>query len=71
MTAPRVDGDRLWASLMHSAAVGATPQGGLCRLALSDADREIRDWFAAACTSLGGTVVVDRMGTQYARFPGS
>jgi N-carbamoyl-L-amino-acid hydrolase len=56
---------------MHSAAVGATPQGGLCRLALSDADREIRDWFAAASTSLGGTVVVDRMGTQYARFPGT
>jgi len=71
MSAPRVDTELLWASLMHSASIGATKQGGLCRLALSDTDRQIRDWFAAACASLGGDVTVDRIGTQYARFAGT
>jgi N-carbamoyl-L-amino-acid hydrolase len=69
-SAPRIDGDRLWGSLMHSARIGATPQGGLCRLALSDEDREIRGWFAAECAALGATLEIDRMGSQFARFPG-
>ena len=55
---------------MHSATVGATPEGGLCRLALSDADREIRAWFSAQCAALGGSVEHDAMGSQFARFPG-
>ena len=29
----RIDGDRLWASLMEMARIGATPKGGVCRLA--------------------------------------
>jgi N-carbamoyl-L-amino-acid hydrolase len=66
----RVNGERLWSWLMHSATVGATPDGGLCRLALSDADKEIRAWFSAQCATLGGTVEHDAMGSQFARFPG-
>ncbi|MBV8745683.1 MAG: Zn-dependent hydrolase, partial [Xanthobacteraceae bacterium] len=37
-----VDGKRLWASLMDLAQIGATPKGGVCRLALSDLDGEAR-----------------------------
>ena len=32
----QVNGERLWASLMALAEIGATPKGGVCRLALSD-----------------------------------
>jgi hypothetical protein len=39
MRNPRVDGDRLWESLMEMARIGATPKGGVCRLALTDLDR--------------------------------
>jgi N-carbamoyl-L-amino-acid hydrolase len=39
----RVDGDRLWASLMELARIGATPKGGVCRLALTDLDKQGRE----------------------------
>lgn len=35
-TLPAIDADRLWRSLMDLAALGATPRGGVCRLALTD-----------------------------------
>jgi hypothetical protein len=38
----QVDGERLWASLMELAQIGATPKGGVCRLAASDLDGEAR-----------------------------
>ena len=41
----RINGTRLWASLMTLARIGATPRGGVCRVALSDVDREGRDLF--------------------------
>ena len=34
----RIDGDRLWDSLMRMAEIGATPRGGVRRLALSAED---------------------------------
>ena len=36
----RINGDRLWGSLMQLAAIGATEKGGVCRLALTDLDRQ-------------------------------
>ena len=36
----RTDGARLWQSLMDLAAIGATPKGGVCRLALTELDRQ-------------------------------
>ncbi|MGE5143658.1 MAG: Zn-dependent hydrolase, partial [Acidobacteriota bacterium] len=39
----RVDGARLWGSLMDLARIGATPKGGVRRLALTDLDRQGRD----------------------------
>ena len=34
----RINGERLWASLMELAKIGATEKGGVCRLAASDLD---------------------------------
>lgn len=67
----RVDGDRLWASLMEMARIGATPKGGVCRVALTDLDREGRDLFRQWCEAAGCTVRVDAIGNMFARRPGS
>ena len=55
---------------METAKIGATPKGGLCRLALTDLDRQVRDWFKAQCEALGCTVAVDDMGNMFASRPG-
>ncbi|MEO8936693.1 MAG: Zn-dependent hydrolase [Burkholderiaceae bacterium] len=70
MAAPRIDGDRLWASLMEMAKIGATAKGGVCRLALTDLDRDGRDLFVEWCEEAGCTVKVDRMGNIFARRAG-
>ena len=66
----RINGDRLWASLMELARIGATPKGGVCRLALTDLDREARDLFIRWCKDAGCTVTVDGIGNIFARRPG-
>src|SRR5690348_5616840 len=66
----KVDGDRLWASLMEMARIGATEKGGNCRLALSDLDAEGRNLFIRWCEEAGCTVTVDRVGNIFARRPG-
>jgi N-carbamoyl-L-amino-acid hydrolase len=66
----RIDGARLWQSLMDLACVGATPKGGVCRIALTDADRAGRDlvvqWFREA----GLQVRVDEVGNVFGRREG-
>jgi len=66
----RIDSDRLWQSLMDMARIGATPKGGVCRLALTDLDRQGRDLFAQWARSVGCTVEIDRVGNMFARRPG-
>lgn len=66
----RIDPERLWGDLMETAKIGATAKGGICRLTLTDLDRQVRDWFTAAAEELGCTVTVDDMGTMFARRPG-
>ncbi len=66
----RVDAARLWSTLMETARIGATPKGGICRLTLTDLDREVRGWFAAACRDAGCAVTVDDLGNMFARRPG-
>jgi len=34
----QIDGQRLWDSLMHTAQIGGTAKGGICRLTLTDLD---------------------------------
>src|SRR4051794_38881849 len=66
----KIDGERLWGELMETAAIGGTPKGGICRLTLTDLDRQVRDWFRARCEALGCKVTVDDMGAMFARRPG-
>jgi N-carbamoyl-L-amino-acid hydrolase len=66
----RIDGDRLWQSLMELAKIGATEKGGVCRLALTDLDRQARDLFRQWCEAAGCSLTVDKMGNIFARRPG-
>ena len=43
---------------------------GMSRLALSDADRDARDWFVETTKQLGCKVTVDAMGNTFAIRPG-
>jgi N-carbamoyl-L-amino-acid hydrolase len=67
----RVDGGRLWQSLMTMAEIGATPAGGVNRQTLTDEDKRGRDLFRAWCEEAGLQVSVDRMGSMFARRPGA
>ena len=66
----RIDGRRLWDSLMEMAQVGATAKGGVKRLALSDVDRAGRDRFRGLCEAAGLSVRVDGIGNMFARRVG-
>ena len=66
----RIDGQRLWQSLMEMAKIGATEKGGVCRLALTDLDRESRDLFIEWCEAAGCSIKIDKMGSIFARRPG-
>src|SRR5262249_27116018 len=63
----QINGERLWASLMELARIGATPKGGVCRLAASDLDGEARRLFIGWCEAAGGSVRVDRIGNIFSR----
>jgi len=66
----QIDGDRLWASLMSMAEIGATEKGGSRRLALTDEDRQGRDLFIEWCRDAGCGISIDQMGNIFARRPG-
>ena len=68
--APLINRDRLWQSLMDLAQLGATAKGGVCRLALTDLDRQARDLFVQWCEAAGCSVSVDAIGNIFARRPG-
>jgi N-carbamoyl-L-amino-acid hydrolase len=65
-----VNGERLWASLMELAQIGATEKGGVCRLAASDLDGTARHLFIRWCEEAGCTVTVDQIGNIFARRSG-
>lgn len=67
---PQVNGERLWQSLMELAQLGATAKGGVCRLALTDLDRQARDLFVRWCEEAGCSVSVDGVGNIFARRAG-
>ena len=70
-TPMRVDADRLWASLMSMAAIGATERGGCNRQALTDEDKAGRDLFASWAREAGCALSVDEVGNLFAARPGS
>jgi N-carbamoyl-L-amino-acid hydrolase len=67
----RIDGKRLWDSLMEMAQIGATPKGGVKRLTLTDLDRQSRDLFGDWCRKAGCSITIDRMGSMFARRAGA
>ncbi len=66
----RVNGSRLWDSLMELARIGATPKGGVCRLTLTDLDRQGRDLVTRWACEAGMTVTIDKIGNGFMRRPG-
>jgi N-carbamoyl-L-amino-acid hydrolase len=66
----QIDKNRLWADLQAMGAVGATPTGGVRRLALSAEDKAGRDLFVQWCRDGNYAVRVDTMGNIYARREG-
>jgi N-carbamoyl-L-amino-acid hydrolase len=66
----RVNGDRLWTSLMELARIGATAKGGVCRLALTDLDRQGRDLVVGWAKQAGMSVTIDKIGNVFMRRAG-
>jgi N-carbamoyl-L-amino-acid hydrolase len=48
-----IDAPRFWSTVMRSGEIGPGKAGGLRRLALTDADKEMRDLFITWCTEAG------------------
>lgn len=57
-----ISGERLLASLQELGKIGALAGGGVCRLALTDEDRQGRDWVRSRMEALGMQVTVDGIG---------
>ncbi|MDU7586793.1 MAG: Zn-dependent hydrolase [Acidovorax sp.] len=70
-TALRIDGARLWQSLMDLARIGGTPKGGVCRIALTDLDRQGRDLFVQWAREAGCSIRIDAIGNIFARRAGA
>jgi N-carbamoyl-L-amino-acid hydrolase len=66
----RINGERLWDSLMELAKIGATPKGGVCRLTLTDLDRQGRDLVTRWAREAGMTVTIDKIGNGFMRRAG-
>jgi N-carbamoyl-L-amino-acid hydrolase len=66
----QIDSERLWGTIHETARFGATAKGGVRRLTLGPEDKQVRDWFRAACEAAGCEVHVDALGTMYALRPG-
>ncbi|GLQ11385.1 Zn-dependent hydrolase [Devosia yakushimensis] len=75
MSAPgenlKINGDRLWDSLMDMAKIGPGIAGGNNRQTLTDADGEGRHLFQRWCEAAGLSMSVDKMGTMFATRDGT
>lgn len=65
-----INAERLFKTIGRSAEIGVGKAGGLRRLALSDADKQVRDEFVEWCRDAGCTVRVDQAGNIFARMEG-
>jgi N-carbamoyl-L-amino-acid hydrolase len=66
----RINGERLWNSLMELAKIGATPKGGVCRLTLTALDGQGRDLVTRWGREAGLTVTIDKIGNGFMRRAG-
>jgi N-carbamoyl-L-amino-acid hydrolase len=67
----RINGDRLWDSIMEMAKIGPGVAGGNNRQTLTDADAEGRALFQKWCEEAGMTMGVDTMGNMFATRDGT
>lgn len=67
----RIDGQRLWDSLMEMAKIGPGVAGGNNRQTLTDEDGEGRTLFQKWCEEAGATMGLDTMGNMFARREGT
>ena len=67
----KIDGDRLWDSLIEMAKIGPGVAGGNNRQTLTDEDGEGRHLFQDWCVAAGCTMGLDQMGNMFALREGS
>jgi len=71
MATPNINRDRLWRAHMDMAAIGPTPGGGSCRMALTPEDAAARALLDRWCAALGLAREVDAIGNSFYRRPGT
>lgn len=69
--APTFDDEQLLLDLETLARIGASPDGGLDRIAYSPADQEARTWLEVQMRSVGMTVRTDAAGNSIGLYPGT
>jgi beta-ureidopropionase / N-carbamoyl-L-amino-acid hydrolase len=63
---------RVWDDILYSSKWGALPGStGMARLALSEEDKCVRDFFVQEATAIGADVSIDEMGNIFAVLPGA
>jgi N-carbamoyl-L-amino-acid hydrolase len=67
----RIDLERLMGRIMRLAEIGAIDGGGVCRLALSDEDKQARDLVSGWMRDLGLDVSIDAIGNIIGIRPGT
>ncbi len=67
----RINGDRLWDSLMEMAKIGPGVAGGNNRQTLTDEDAQGRALFQQWCETAGCAMGLDQMGNMFARREGT
>jgi N-carbamoyl-L-amino-acid hydrolase len=70
MSDMRINGSRLWDSLMELAQIGATEKGGVKRLALTDLDKQGRDLVVGWARAAGMSITIDQIGNVFMRRDG-
>jgi acetylornithine deacetylase/succinyl-diaminopimelate desuccinylase-like protein len=69
---PEISAERLWSDIHTTADWGRLPSNekGITRLALTEHDRCVRNWFCDQAAQLGCEIRVDEMGNIFAILPG-
>ena len=67
----RINGERLWDSIMEMAKIGPGIAGGNNRQTLTDDDAKGRRLFQRWCDEAGCTMGIDKMGSMFARREGT
>ncbi|KAA8620293.1 Peptidase-M20 multi-domain protein [Pyrenophora tritici-repentis] len=70
----KINGERLNNTLQDTCTqygALAAPSTGMCRLTLTQEDKDVRDWLVSECKSLGCEIKIDQIGNIFAIRPGT